>query len=99
MLNPQSVEVLANQQNIDAVQELCMFPQRELDSQEVSDLVLELYGGIKVDKKAAKSLETGLDLDTSTALLIEYRTRAQAVFERQAEFNPFLLRMIQRRRS
>lgn len=86
VLNPQSVEVLANQQNIDAVQELCMFPQRELDSQEVSDLVLELYGGIKVDKKAAKSLETGLDLDTSTALLIEYRTRAQAVFERQAEF-------------
>ena len=86
LLNPQSVDVLTNQQNVDLVQELCTFPQRELDSQEVSDLVLELYGGIKVDKKASKSLETGLDLDTSTALLMEYRTRAQAVFERQAEF-------------
>lgn len=85
-LNPQSVEVLTNQQNTDLVQELCMFPQRELDSQEVADSVLELYGNIKVDKKASKSLETGLDLDTSTTVLIEYRTRAKVVFERQAEF-------------
>lgn len=86
VLNPQSVEVLTNKKNMDIVHELCMFPQRELGSQEVADMVLELYGGIRVDKKASKSLETGFDLDTSTALLIEYRTRAQAVFERQAEF-------------